>query len=153
MTRKPKIDVNIAKMLSSFTHPHVIPKPVSISFFCWTQNIFWRIVTKQTSNQFWFPLTSIVMFVHTLKVNGNRNCLVQTLLKKSTFFKISYFVFRTRKSHRFGTTWGWVNDDRIFFLVGLSDLIPGSLLMWGGHGRKEGDRCKQMATEKARGIS
>jgi len=39
-----------------------------------------------------------------------------------TFFKIASFVFNSFNSHRFGTTWGWVND-RIFFFGWTIPLI------------------------------
>jgi len=33
------------------------------------------------------------------------------------------FVFHARKSHRFGTTRGWVNDDRIYIFGGTIPLL------------------------------
>ncbi len=35
-------------------------------------------------------------------------------------FEISSFVFHSRKSYRFGTTWEWLNDDNLYFLSELS---------------------------------
>ncbi len=44
-------------------------------------------------------------FLHTTEVNGNQQCLV------SKYFLLC--LDKERNSCRFGTTWGWVNDDRI----------------------------------------
>ncbi len=48
-----------------------------------------------------------------------------------TFFKISSFSVQNKHKYRFGNTWGWVNDDRIFIFVWtvpLRDLDP----LWRG---------------------
>lgn len=70
------------KVLSSFTHPHVVP--VWVFFFSWTQKeIFWgMMVTKQSKKIIYASLPATVWL--------------------PTFFRISPFVFNT----------GWVNDGR-----------------------------------------
>ncbi len=70
--------------------------------FCWTQRkIFWRM---RETEQFWI----IVLFFPTMEVNG---------APKQPDYKLSskYLPLCSEQTHsyRFGTTWGWVNDDRI----------------------------------------
>ncbi len=72
-------------ILSAFTHLHAVP---NLTFFCWTQKmIFWRMLVTQ---RFQFLLTSIVFFVHTIEVNGNRKLFsYQHSSKISSFHKES----------------------------------------------------------------
>ncbi len=62
-------------------------KPVWVSFLCWTlKKIFWRmLVIKQVM----VPIALHSIYFSTMEVNGNQHI------------------------YMFGTTWGWVNDDRI----------------------------------------
>jgi len=55
---------------------------------------------------------------NTMEVNG-----VHQLFGFLTFFKMFSYVFSRRKNYRFETTWGWVNDDRIFILKWTIPLI------------------------------
>ncbi len=76
------------KILSSFTHPQVIPNLYEFIFFWWTQKIFWRIwITKQLM----VPIDLHSMEENIMKVNGDRQlykknilCLIEetNLLKK-----------------------------------------------------------------------
>ncbi len=71
--------------------------------FCWTQRkIFWRM---RETEQFWI----IVIFSPTMEVNG---------APKQPDYKLTSkylpLCSEQRHSYRFGSTWGWVNDDRIF---------------------------------------
>ncbi len=84
-------------------------KPVWMSLFCWTQRkIFWRM---RETEQFWGTIDfHIILFSYTMEVNG---------APKQPGYKLSskYLPLcsaEQRHSYRFGTTWGWVNDDRIF---------------------------------------
>ncbi len=74
----------------------------------WTQRkIFWRMWETSVLGHHWLPL---YIFFPTMEVNGAPELLFPT------FFRISSFVFGRTKIflYRFGNTWGWVNDDRIF---------------------------------------
>ncbi len=119
------------KILSSFTHPQVVPKVVWMSLFCWTQRkIFWRMWETE---QFWGTIDFHSIFFPTMEVND---------APKQPGFKLTskYLPLcsaEQRHSCRFGTTWGWVNDDRIFifgwtiplithhFILILIELDPG----------------------------
>ncbi len=91
-------------ILSSFTQSQVVSKPVWMSLFCWTQRkIFWRMWENRAAldHSICFP---------TEEVNG---------VPKQPGYKLSskylpLYSAEQRNSYRFGTTWGWVNDDRIF---------------------------------------
>ncbi len=79
-----------------------------MSLFCWTQRkIFWRMWETE---QFWGTIDFHSNFFSTMEVNG---------APKQPDYKLSskYLPLcsaEQRHSYRFGTTWGWVNDDRIF---------------------------------------
>ncbi len=79
-----------------------------MSLFCWTQRkIFWRMWETE---QFWGTIDFHSIFFPTMEVNG---------APKQPGYKLSskYLPLcsaEQRHSYRFGTTWGWVNDDRIF---------------------------------------
>ncbi len=82
------------KILSSFTHPHVDPKPVCSEH----KGRYSEECEKQSSNVF-----------SSMEVNG---------APKQPDYKLSskYFPLCSEQTHsyRFRNTWGWVNDDRIF---------------------------------------
>ncbi len=79
-----------------------------MSLFCWTQRkIFWRMWETE---QFWGTIDFHSIFFPTMEGNG---------APKQPGYKLSskYLPLcsaEQRNSYRFGTTWGWVNDDRIF---------------------------------------
>ncbi len=79
-----------------------------MSLFCWTQRkIFWRMWETE---QFWGTIDFHSIFFPTMEVNG---------APKQPGYKLSskYLPLcsaEQRNSYRFGTTWGRVNDDRIF---------------------------------------
>ncbi len=88
--------------------PSSSSKPVWISLFCQTQTkIFWR---KFEPGCFGAPLTSIVGKKNTMEVNGAPELLC--FPHSSEYLPLC--SAEQRHSYRFGTTWGWVNDDRIF---------------------------------------
>ncbi len=101
------------KILSSFTHPQVVPN--LYEFLCSAEHKgrYSEECGKQSSSG--APLTSIVFSFPTMEVNG---------APKQPGYKLSskYLPLcsaEQRHSYRFGTTWGWVNDDRIF-IFGLT---------------------------------
>ncbi len=83
-------------------------KPVWMCLFCWTQTkIFWRMWETE---QFWGTIDFHSIFLPTMEVNG---------APKQPGYKLSskYLPLcsaEQRHSYRFGSTWGRVNDDRIF---------------------------------------
>ncbi len=88
-----------------------------MSLFCWTQRkIFWRMWLTE---QFWGTIDFHSIFVPTMEVNG---------APKQPGYKLSskYLPLcsaEQRHSYRFGTTWGWVYDDRIFIFGWTIPLI------------------------------
>ncbi len=81
--------------------PSSSSKPVCISLFCWThRNIFWRMSGA--------PLTSIVFVFPTMEVNVAPK--LPGYKRSSKYLPLC--SAEQRNSYRFGTTWGWVNDDR-----------------------------------------
>ncbi len=94
-------------ILSSFTHPQVVPKPVWISLFCWTQRrIFWK---KFVTRLFWDTIDFHSRKKNTMEVNGAPELLC---FPHSSEYLPLCSAEQTH-SYRFATTWGWVNDDRI----------------------------------------
>ncbi len=96
------------KILSSFTHPQVVPNLYECLCSAEHKGRYSEECGKQSSSG--APLTSIVFFPPTMEVNG---------APKQPGYKLSseYLPLcsaEQRNSYRFGTTWGWVNDDRIF---------------------------------------
>ncbi len=121
------------KMLSSFTHPHVVPNVYRFSL-CWTwkkkRKIFWRMLVI---SQLMVPIDFLSISFPTMEVSVENQ-----LFGSSTFFKISS---QERNSYRFGMTWGWVNDYRILifevnylfnqqFQMQNSDHVPSAPLRW-----------------------
>ncbi len=96
------------KILSSFTHPQVVPNLYECLCSAEHKGRYSEECGKQSSSG--APLTSIVFVFY----YGSQWCPKTAWLQ--TFFKISLCLAEQRNSyfHRFGTTWGWVNDDRIF---------------------------------------
>ncbi len=96
------------KILSSFTHPQVVPNLYECLCSAEHKGRYSEECGKQSSSG--APLTSMVFFFPTMEVNG---------APKQPGYKLSSKYLRLclaeqRNSYRFGTTWGWVNDDRIF---------------------------------------
>ncbi len=79
-----------------------------MSLFCWTQRkLFWRMWETE---QFWGTIDFHSIFFPTIEVNGAPK---QPGYKLSSKYLPLCSAEQTH-SYRFGTTWGWVNDDRIF---------------------------------------
>ncbi len=79
-----------------------------MSLFCWTQRkIFWRM---WESEQFWGTIDFHSIFFPTMEVNGAPK---QPGYKRSSKY-LPLCSAEQRNWYRFGSTWGWVNDDRIF---------------------------------------
>ncbi len=95
------------KILSSFTYPQVVPNLYECLCSAEHKGRYSEECGKQSSSG--APLTSIVFIFPTMEVNG---------APKQSGYKLSskYLPLcsaEQRNSYRFGTTWGWVNDDRI----------------------------------------
>ncbi len=96
------------KILSPFTHPQVVPNLYECLCSAEHKGRYSEECVKQSSSG--APLTYIVIFSPTMEVNG---------APKQPDYKLSskYLPLcsaEQRHSYRFGTTWGWVNGDRIF---------------------------------------
>ncbi len=92
-----------------------------MSLFCWTQRkIFWRMWETE---QFWGTIDFHSIFFPTMEINGAPN---QPGYKLSSKY-IPLCSAEQRNSYRFGTTWGWVNDDRIFI---FGWTIPLNVSIW-----------------------
>ncbi len=98
-----------------------------MSLFCWTQRkIFWRMWETE---QFWGTTDFHSIFFPTMEVNG---ALKQPGYKLSSKY-LPLCSAEQRHSYRFGTTWGWVNDDRIFIFgwtIPLMFMSPPSGEHW-----------------------
>ncbi len=91
-----------------------------MSLFCWTQRkIFWRMWETE---QFWGTIDFHSIYY---SYYGSQWCPKTAWLQ--TFFKyLPLCSAEQRHSYRFGTTWGWVNDDTIFIFgwtIPLSRLL------------------------------
>ncbi len=98
--------------------PHISSsKPVWMSLFCWTQRkIYWRMWETE---QFWGTIDFHSIFFPTIEVNG---------APKQPGYKLSskYLPLCSAEqinSYRFGNTWRWVNDDRMFIFGRTIPLI------------------------------
>ncbi len=75
------------------------------------------------------PLTSIVRKTNTMEVNGAPELLC--FPHSSEYLPLC--SAEQRHSYRFGTTWGWVNDDRIFIFgwtIPLRRVGCGTIHVW-----------------------
>ncbi len=98
----------IMKILSSFTHPQIVPNLYECVCSAEHKWRYFEECGKQSSSG--SPLTSIVFFFPTMKVNDAPKQLDYKLSSNSLPLRLS----QQRNSYRFGTIWGWVNDDRIY---------------------------------------
>ncbi len=97
--------------------PSSSSKPVWISLFCRTQmKIFWR---KFVTRLFWGTIDFHSRRKNTMEVNGAPELL--WFLHSSEYLPLC--SAEQTHSYRFGTTWGWVNDDRIFIFGWTIPLI------------------------------
>ncbi len=79
-----------------------------MSLFCPTQRkIFW---TKFVTRLFWGTIDFHSRKKNTMEINGAPELLC--FPHSSEYLPLC--SAEQRHSYRFGTTWGWVNDDRIF---------------------------------------
>ncbi len=107
------------KILSSFTHPQVVPNLYEVFVLLNTK----EDILKNVGNR------AVLGHQYFFSYYGSQWCPKTAWLQ--TFFKISSFVFgRTKNSYRFGTTWGWVNDDRIFIFGWTIPLSLMALECW-----------------------
>jgi len=86
------------KILSSFTHPHVV-QTERIDFLCWTQKKIFYIVL--VTRQFTEVIDLIYIFP-TMQVNGCRQ-----LSGYQHSLKYLFCSAEEINSYRFWTTWGW----------------------------------------------
>ncbi len=97
------------KILSSFTHPQVVPNLYECLCSAEHKGRYSEECGKQSSSG--APLTSFHSICFpTMEVNGATK---QPGYKLSSKY-LPLCSAEQRNSYRFGTTWGWVNDDRIF---------------------------------------
>ncbi len=115
----PRINI-----LSSFTHPQVVPNLCECLCSTEHKGRCSEECVKQSSSG--APLTSRVFFFPTMEVNGAPKQLVYTLSSKY----LPLCSTEQRNSHRFGTSWGWVNDDRMFIFGWTIPLRPAQLNVW-----------------------
>ncbi len=79
----------------------------------WTQRkIFWR---KFVIRLFW----------GTIDFHNRNQILWKSMVRQN--FSVPLCLAEQRHSYRFGTTWGWVNDDLIFIFGWIISLTPNSL--------------------------
>ncbi len=93
-----------------------------MSLFCWTQRkIFLR---KFVTRLFWGTIDFHSRKKITMEVNGAPELLC--FPQSSEYLPLC--SAEQRHSYRFGTTWGWVNDDRIFIFGWTIPLSAGFLI-------------------------
>ncbi len=113
------------KILSSFTHPQVVPNLYECLCSAEHKGRYSEECGKQSSSG--APLTSIVFFFLLWKTMVPQNSLITNFLQ-NIFLCVQQ---KQRNSYRFGTTWGWVND-RIFIFgwtIPLSHLKSKCLII------------------------
>ncbi len=87
--------------------PSSSSKPVWMSLFCWTQRkIFWR---RFVTRLFWGTIEFHSRKNNAMLVNGAPELLC--FPHSSEYLPLC--SAEQRHSYKFGTTWEWVNDDRI----------------------------------------
>ncbi len=101
-----------------------------MSLFCWTQRkICWR---KFVIRLFWGTIDFHSRKKNTMEVNGAPELL--SFPHSSEYLPLC--SAEQRHSYRIGTTWGWVNDDRIFIfgwtipLTGVNMKLNTNLHSW-----------------------
>ncbi len=109
------------KIISSFTHPQVVPNLYECLCSAEHKGRYSEECGKQSSSG--APLTSIVYF---FLVNGAPKQLSYKLSSKC----LPLCLAEQRNSYRFGTTWGWVNDDRIFIFGWTIPLMSCCAAFW-----------------------
>ncbi len=95
-------------ILSSFTHPQVVPNLYEC--LCSAEHKGRYSEECGETEQFWGTIDFHSIFVPTMEVNGAPK---QPGYKLSSKYLPVCSAEQTH-SYRFGTTLGWVNDDRIF---------------------------------------
>ncbi len=105
------------KILSSFTHPQVVPS--LCEFLCSAEHKGRYSEECGKTEPFWGTIDFHSIFFPTMEVNG---------APKQPGYKLSskYLPLCSAEQinlYRFGTTWGWVNDDRIFVFGWTIPLI------------------------------
>ncbi len=108
------------KILSSFTHPQVVPNLYEC--LCSAEHKG-RYSEECGKRQFWGTIDFHSIFFPTMEVNGAPK---QPVYKLSSKY-LPLCSAEQRNSYRFGPTWGWVNDDRIFI---FGWTIPLAFLYW-----------------------
>ncbi len=106
------------KILSSFTHPQVVPN--LYEFLCsaehkgryFEERLFWGTIDFHCTKK------------NTMEVNGAPELLCFPHSSKY----LPLCSAEQRNSYRFGTTWGWVNDDIIFIFGWTIPLIQNSAI-------------------------
>ncbi len=99
------------KILSSFTHPQVVTN--LYEFLCSAKHKGSKFIkiTKFVIRLFWGTIDfHSRKKINTMEVNGAPELLC--FPHSSEYLPLC--SAEQRHSYRFGTTWGWVNDDRIF---------------------------------------
>ncbi len=92
--------------------------------FCRTQRkIFWR---KFVTRLFWGTIDLHSREKNTMEINGAPELLC--FPHSSEYLPLC--SAEQRHSYRFGTTWGWVNDDRIFIFGWTVPLIHILIYIW-----------------------
>ncbi len=95
-----------------------------MSLLCWTQRkIFWR---KFVIRLFWGTIDLHSRKRNTMEVNGAPELLC--FPHSSEYLPLC--SAEQRHSYRFETTWGWVNDDRIFIFGWTTPLIHILIYIW-----------------------
>ncbi len=112
MDSSPKYENSVIIYSSSSSY-----KPVWIYLFCQTQRQkVWR---KFVTRLFWSTIDFHSRKKNTMEVNGDPELLCFTHCSEY----LPLCSAEQRHSYRFVTTWGWVNDDRLFIFGWTIPLI------------------------------